>query len=93
MLSDRSYLDRVPENKKLPLRPVFSDRFMQQYTNFQSCGEFFDTGGWRWRTPAAYRAIPREELDQFVRENTAFQTYQEMEDEATLQYLDAQLLS
>lgn len=91
--SQRDYLEAVPEENNLDLQSVLCESFIKRHTEYESCEAFFDDGGeWTWWTPEGFRAIPEDELDRHVYQTSEFRTWQEMEDEAVLQWLDRHLV-
>lgn len=85
---DRPDLEQVPEQNKIPFRDALTDSFMRRYTDFTSYEAFFDESPWAWDTPRLFQAIPDDALSAYVADHTHFSSWREMEDKATLQWLD-----
>ena len=76
---------------EVPFTELFTDSFMQEYTNYSSIDDLFEDGGFQAHTNEEFESISEEELDAHISRNTEFQTFQEMLGEASAQYVLRQL--
>ncbi len=62
---------------------LFSPEFMAQYTGHESFEEFIDESPWTVESEEDFEEIPEEDFDEYVAENTAFGSEEEMTQAAT----------
>lgn len=62
----------------VPLNDLLTPSFMSAYSSFSTNDNFFGSGGFDVSSPEAFQAIPDEELDTHVRKNTSFDSWKEM---------------
>lgn len=70
---------------------LFTDAFMKKYSNFLSFEEFLQSSGFKVETAEDFEAIPDDEFDKYVKENTKFTCWQDMLHKATSEYALTQL--
>ncbi|WP_249870721.1 hypothetical protein [Oceanobacillus saliphilus] len=68
----------VEGDNHVPFNEMFNTSFMKKYTDFTNIDSFFDASPFTLETQEDLQAIPEDELDIFVSENTSFNTWQEM---------------
>lgn len=66
---------------------LFPDSFIRKYTNSDSLELFFKESGFKLETKADFDAIPQEYFDEYVRKTTKFQSFHEMLEKATTEYI------
>ncbi|MDH0562169.1 hypothetical protein [Acinetobacter courvalinii] len=100
MKDDFSGLNKLTENVKklegqseISLGTLFNDGFLQSNTNFQNIDELFEKAGFKVETPEDFDAIPQEEIDQFIRENTKYESFSDLQTKAVTEYVRKNLLS
>lgn len=72
--------------KEVPLSDLFPSSFMRKYTNFSSLDELFNAGGFKIESQEDFEAIPDSELDKHISATTKFSSWQNMLNEAGVQY-------
>lgn len=60
------------------LDEIFNKGFMNQHTDVNNIGEFFVSGGFLPEDMQEICALPREELDAYVRQHTDFESWDQM---------------
>ncbi|PKR83615.1 hypothetical protein CWO92_18310 [Heyndrickxia camelliae] len=63
---------------------LFTDSFMKTHTSFD---EMLDKSKFTVETSEDFKAIPDDEWDIYVKSNTEFNTWQDMIDQATEEYI------
>lgn len=76
---------------EIPLSELFGSQFMRKHTDFSSIEDFFKQSGYDDGSEELDVEIPDEVIDQYVQEHTSFDSWQEMLDEATGDYLAKKL--
>ncbi|MTI81020.1 MAG: hypothetical protein FH758_09065 [Firmicutes bacterium] len=66
---------------------LFDEDFMTIHTNSVTLREMFFKGGYQIKTVKDIGNIPDKELDRIVKENTDFETWEEMKKSAGQKYL------
>lgn len=91
-------LKKLAENAKkldgqheVSLGTLFNEGFIQSNTDFNSIDDFFEKAGFKVESKEDFDAIPQEEIDSFVRDNTKFDNFNEMYKSATTEYVKKQL--
>lgn len=95
---DLSGLKNLTENAKklegeqqLSLGTLFNEGFLLANTNFESIDDLFEKAGFKVETEEDFAAIPQEDIDVFVRENTKFESFTDMQQQAMAEYVRKQL--
>ena len=57
---------------------VLTPKFIAEHTRFSSVDEFFTAGGFNCESQEAFESIPNGELDEFVRAESSFDSWQGM---------------
>ncbi len=71
-------LEEFEGEHDVPLTEMFTEEFMQTYTDFESIEAFFGESPWEVESQEDLEAIPDGEADKYVAEHTAFDTSDEM---------------
>lgn len=77
--------DRMRELEGIEYEELFDEAFMNKYTHFSSIEEFFDQSDFE---SGEVDAIPQKALDDYVKENTKFKSWQHMIETAMKEYID-----
>lgn len=72
----------------IPINELFPPAFMQRYTSFSSLDDLLEL---HILTPEDLKAIPEDQLDVHVSQNSKFSSWDDMLLEATSQYIDKKL--
>jgi len=77
----------VEAKGEVPLEDLLPPEFMEQHTEFDTAGAFFEEAGWRIEKRTALDAIPRDEIDRHVRDHTDFPSWDAMQSQARTEYI------
>lgn len=87
-------LNRIKRNaealsgtKEVSFAELFTPGFMSQNTAVSSFDAFLEAGGYQVNSKEDFEAIPDEEFDAYVRENTRFTSWQDMLQSAVNAYV------
>lgn len=83
--------DELSKKKSIPLLELFTPSFMRKYSSFSSFEDFLSAGNFSADTQEAFEAIPEEAFDKHVSSVTSFDTWEDMLQEATNQYISKKL--
>lgn len=61
-----------------PIAELLPDPFIERTTNFESIGELLASSGFDTSTQTAFEAIPEQDWDQFIEDESEFSSWQEM---------------
>ena len=70
---------------------IVTKEFIQSNTNFESLDDLFEKAGFKVETEEDIEAVPQEELDNFIRENTKFKGFSDLQVEAVTEFARKQL--
>jgi hypothetical protein len=79
------------EENEIPFTELFTPEFMRLYTSFTDIESFFDASPWEVEGQADFEAIPEDDFDAYVDENTEFPDWETMLDTASERYLERQI--
>ncbi|NMO95544.1 hypothetical protein [Paenibacillus lemnae] len=77
----------LENNRSVPVEQVLTPDFMAKYANSASVEHFFEAGGFLVKNDEDFDALPQEPLDQYVRETSSFDSFQDMVDKAVREYI------
>ncbi|MCJ0225778.1 hypothetical protein JY758_19685 [Clostridioides difficile] len=84
-------IEKIEQNSKSEFDKIrtiiLNKKFMNQHTNFDSFDELLTFGGYIVNSEEDFLAIPDNEFDSFIFENTDFPNWQTMLDTAYSKYL------
>ncbi|MFC7188165.1 hypothetical protein [Halorubrum yunnanense] len=83
--------EEIDGDNDVPLNELFTNDFLQRYTEFASLEEFFEESPWVVESDDDIDAIPQEEMDEYVNEHTTFDDTDEMTGEAATEWAAKQL--
>ncbi|EWH19962.1 hypothetical protein CHCC14600_2599 [Bacillus licheniformis] len=81
----------LEKGQELQLNELFTDSFMKKNTKFSSLDEMLDKSPFTIETQQDFESIPDDLWDDFVRENSKFFNWEEMQQEARNIYVAKQL--
>ncbi|MCY9225966.1 hypothetical protein MOF11_13120 [Bacillus haynesii] len=81
----------LEKGQELQLNELFTDSFMKKNTKFSSLDEMLDKSPFTIETQQDFESIPDDLWDNFVRENSKFFNWEEMQQEAANIYVAKQL--
>lgn len=83
--------NELAQTKSIPLSDLFTESFMEKYTNCSSFEEFLEIGGFEVNSKEDFENIDDAEFDKHVSNNSQFDTWQLMLDTAAEQYITKKL--
>ncbi|ELZ43360.1 hypothetical protein C464_16577 [Halorubrum coriense DSM 10284] len=87
----RDQLDDVAGGDQVSFGELFDGAFMRRYTDFNDLDSFFEAGGWEIEGEEDFEAIPDDEFDDHVDENTRFNSWDAMLEKAASEWMADQL--
>lgn len=79
--------EEIDGENRVPFNEMFPDFFMMRNTNFSTIDEMFYKSGFIINKQRDFDDIQVEKLDQFVNENTEFETWDEMKQAAGKEWI------
>ncbi|AEV17605.1 MULTISPECIES: hypothetical protein [Geobacillus] len=79
-------VQELSETRTVPFSELFTQSFMEKYTQFSSFDDFLKAGGFFVETQEDFEAIPDEDMDKHVAKTTKFSDWQTMLDTAVSEY-------
>ena len=76
---------------EVPLDELMSRSFMQKHSRFSSFDQFLDASPFTVETSEDFDAIPDAEMDDYVSSVTDFDSWEDMLDEATQEYISRKM--
>lgn len=80
-------VEEINNQEKVSFDELFTDDFMEEHTKFQTLDSFFEASGFDVSSSEAFAAIPDEDMDKFVAENSEFDTWEDMLSTAGQEYM------
>ena len=77
--------------QEVQLGELLTDKFMQTNSQFNSIDEFFEALPWSIESQEDLEAIPDEEIDRFVDENSNVGSWSELLDKAGMEFVTRKL--
>lgn len=62
----------------VPITELLTPSFLARCSRFQSASELFEASGFKVESQEDFAAIPDDQWDKFIRENTIYSNWQEM---------------
>jgi len=94
----KSNLDKVQKNiedisgkHEVSFDKLFNDNFMKEHSKFNSFQELLDNSKFKPTTKEEFLAIPDDEWDVYIKENTNFESWKEMYQNAGQAYMAEQV--
>ncbi|HBI3683762.1 TPA: hypothetical protein K3939_004457 [Citrobacter freundii] len=75
-------LEEIGNTTQIRFDELFTPEFLTEYTSFVSIGDMFEKSGFIVKTPEDFKAIPDDEWERFVTENTTFESWSDMQKKA-----------
>lgn len=70
---------------------LFNEKFMKEYTDFTTINELFEKGGFKLESEEDLIQIDEKDLDEHIKNNTKFNSWEEMKQSAGALYIKKQL--
>jgi hypothetical protein len=84
-------LNELNGTNEVELSKLLNDEFMQENTNFNSLSDMFDKSPFEVQTSDDFKAIPDEQLDEFIRNHSNFSSWNTMIQTASKKWVVKQL--
>ena len=78
----RKKLHELASRKTVSFAELFPPRFMSEHSSFGTMEELFDKSGFKVESMEDFGAIPDEEWETFIVQNTNFDSWEEMQQTA-----------
>ena len=85
-------LEQIGGTHNVPLLELLSPPFMSKHTDYSTFEAMLEASPFKVETAEDFKAIPDEEWEVYVRKATRFDSWQEMQKEAGVEWLRANLL-
>ncbi|MBP1505794.1 hypothetical protein J8Z68_13270 [Acinetobacter nosocomialis] len=82
---------KLDGEQQVSLGTLFNEGFLQANTDFESIDDLFEKAGYNVENEEDFAAIPQEDIDAFIRENTKFESFTDMQQHAAAEYVRKQL--
>ena len=85
-------MDSSNKNRSnVPLTDLLSESFFVTHTNFKNLNDFFIKAGYEIKSRKDIDSIPQEEIDLFVKKNTKFEDFRDLQKNAIFEYIRKKL--
>ncbi|WP_394179576.1 hypothetical protein [Marinomonas posidonica] len=84
-------IGELSKKTEIKLTELMSPSFVSGCSKFNTIEDLFDASGFTIESPADFSAIPDEEWEKFIVENTSFSSWNEMQHKALEHYTKQQL--
>lgn len=78
------------EPNEIPFEQLFTQEFMQLYTEFESFEALLESSQWEVEEQEDFEAIPEDDFDSYVDEHTDFPSWEVMYQTAAERFLERQ---
>lgn len=75
------------DGKQIPIDDLLNVSFMKKYTSFSNFNDFLDASGFVVNSQEDFEAIPDDDFDVYVSNNTEFASWDDMLTTATNEYV------
>ncbi|TKX69257.1 hypothetical protein [Halorubrum sp. SP9] len=87
----RASAEKMDGENEMAITDLFPPRFMTQYSEYEDFGEFIEDSPWTVESADDFEGIPEDEWDDYVRENTTFDGWENMQETAGSEWAKRQL--
>ncbi|WP_328222445.1 hypothetical protein [Aeromonas caviae] len=84
-------LKKVSETTQVTLAELMPHLFISNCSKFTSLEELFESSGFKIDSPEDFAAIPDDEWNIFIKENTTYEDWSEMQQAAAAEYFKSAL--
>lgn len=84
-------LETISETTQVTLVELMPPQFISDCSRFTSLEAFFEASGFKIDSPEDFAAIPDNEWDIFIKENTTYENWSEMQEAAAAGYFKSAL--
>ena len=94
--SNTGGLDKLSKNMKtlsgeVKLSEWMNQKFISKYSNFNDIANLFEKSGFNIENKEDFEAIPDDQLNEFITNNTSFNSWEEMQKKAMEEYVKEKL--
>lgn len=83
--------NKLDENQEAKLGDLLTPQFISANSSFQSLEELFEASSYKIESKEDFEAIPDQEWDDFIANNTELSSWEAMQKEAVVAYTKRQL--
>jgi len=76
---------------QLKFSELFNPDFMKHFTKFDSIDLMFEKSNFKIENTEDFKAIPEDKINEFVKNNTSFTTWAEMQEKAVAEWTKSKL--
>lgn len=69
-------------HQNVPLPELLNKNFISRHSSFSDLSELFEASGFKIESRVDFEAIPNDQWDEFIAQNTSFKNWKEMLSEA-----------
>lgn len=84
-------VNQINGNNEIPFKDLFNSTFMTRYTEFDTINSFFQNSSFTIESENDLEAIPSNELDTYVSNYTSFNSWKDMLNQASKEWISKQL--
>jgi len=84
-------LNKIAEKKSVTFGELFNQEFLTACSSFTSIEDMFDKSGFKVETPEDFAAIPDDKWEDFIKANTTYSSWEEMQSDAGSKYFQRML--
>ncbi|CAI2439073.1 hypothetical protein [Serratia proteamaculans] len=84
-------LEEIGETPELRFDELFNEEFLSQCSTFVSLDDMLEKSGFKVETAEDFKAIPDDEWERFIVENTSYESWREMQMDAGAKLLEKRL--
>lgn len=79
-------LKELEKIKEIPFHLLFNSKFLAKCSSFISLDDMIEKSGFKVKTAEDFKAIPDDEWENFITQNTTYSSWEEMQKDAARQY-------
>lgn len=84
-------ISELPENESIPLNELMNPNFISNCSQFSDLEELMRASGFKVASKEDFEAIPEQEWEKFIQENTSYESWTEMQQSAGVNYVKSKL--
>ncbi|EGH6208188.1 hypothetical protein IE467_000625 [Salmonella enterica] len=85
-------LEEIGEAKELRFDELFNADFLNSCSSFTSLKDMFEKSGFQVESAEDFKAIPDAEWEHFIKENTSYDSWADMQRDAAVKLLNKRLM-
>ena len=84
-------VQELEKTEEVSFSELFDQDFMRENTTFASIEEMFEKSGFKIDSPQDFEAVPSNSWDEYVRSNTEFDDWEQMQVAAARRHFDRKI--